>query len=154
MGNARPFWTSKFQELSIDIKNAPRRGGLTLQIVFWVFQKSQRTPSLHFWEWELHYPTLPKVGLRHGKSWDNPCSKPHSPYEHMRDVRPHRAHATCEMSQCCKARGGWICLEARHTRSGHNRCCHAACPGCVEWSKCDRATSPASTILPHGCPPP
>ncbi len=57
------------------------------------------------------------------------------------------------MSQCCKAQGGWICLEAQHIRSGHIRCCHAASPGYVEWSKCDRATSPAFAILPHGCPP-
>jgi len=29
------------------------------------FRESRRTPSVHFWEWELHSPTLPKVGLRH-----------------------------------------------------------------------------------------
>jgi len=29
------------------------------------FWESRRTPSFHFWEWELHSPTLPKVGLRH-----------------------------------------------------------------------------------------
>jgi len=28
------------------------------------FRESRRSPSLHFWEWELHSPTLPKVGLR------------------------------------------------------------------------------------------
>jgi len=65
MGNARPFWTSTLQELSIDIKNAPRRGDLFPQIVFWVFG----SPG------GLYFPTFgrvssiltlsPKVGLRH-----------------------------------------------------------------------------------------
>jgi len=34
MANARPFWASTLQYLSIDIKNTPRRADLTLQIVF------------------------------------------------------------------------------------------------------------------------
>jgi len=37
MGNARPFWTSTLQDLSIEINNAPRQGDLILQIVFRVF---------------------------------------------------------------------------------------------------------------------
>ncbi len=67
MGNARPFWTCTLQEISIDIKNAPRRGDLTPQIVFWVFRNHGG----------LHFPTFgsvsclltfsPKVGLRHPK---------------------------------------------------------------------------------------
>jgi len=64
MGNARSFWTSTFQELFIDIKNTPRQGNLTPQIVFWVFGSLRG----------LHFPTFgsvsciltlsPKVGLR------------------------------------------------------------------------------------------
>jgi len=34
MAHARPFWASTLQDLSIDIKNAPRPGDLTPQIVF------------------------------------------------------------------------------------------------------------------------
>jgi len=65
MTNARPFWASNLQDLSIDIKNAPRQGDLTPQIVFGVFE----SPG------GLHFPTFgsvsciltlsPKVGLRH-----------------------------------------------------------------------------------------
>jgi hypothetical protein len=42
------------------------------------FRESRRTPSLHFWEWELHSPTLPKVGL-----WQSPLIH-HLPQSHMK----------------------------------------------------------------------
>jgi hypothetical protein len=37
MTHARPFWTSTFQELSIDIKNTPMQDFLTPTIELWVF---------------------------------------------------------------------------------------------------------------------
>jgi len=38
------------------------------------FWESWRTPSSHFWEWEFHTPTQPKVGLRH--RWSDPGIAP------------------------------------------------------------------------------
>jgi hypothetical protein len=73
-GQCKAILAFKLQDLSIDIKNAPRQGDLTPQIIFWVFENPGG----------LHFPTFgsvsciltlsPKVGLRqpcHGKpkSW-------------------------------------------------------------------------------------
>jgi hypothetical protein len=44
------------------------QGDLTPQIVFWVFKSPGGLQVFHFWEWELHSPTSPKVGLWHSSS--------------------------------------------------------------------------------------
>ncbi len=48
MAHARPFSTSKLQDLSNGIKNISRQGVLTPEIEFWVFKSRGGLPSPHF----------------------------------------------------------------------------------------------------------
>jgi len=51
-----------FQELSIDIKNAPRQGDLTPQIIFWVFESPGGLQVSTFGSGSCILPLCPKWG--------------------------------------------------------------------------------------------
>ncbi len=74
MAHARPFWTSTLQELSNDIENSSRQGGLTPAIALWRFGSPFGTPTpnmgVHLGVWRF----IPSHSLHSRKLWNAPGS--------------------------------------------------------------------------------